>query len=75
MPDDLDILNTLLEDDHREEWEDEWVSPSCEYGPMSGDLNKCDRCGCKKNAKFRDDGLQADGWEEEDIESEVEEIW
>ena len=44
-----DILETLDDEEHREDWEDEWVCPSCEYGPMHGDLEKCDRCGCKKD--------------------------
>ena len=29
-----DILETLDDEEHREDWEDEWVCPSCEYGPM-----------------------------------------
>ena len=55
-----------------EDWEDEWVCPSCEYGPMHGDLEKCDRCGCKKDQKFNEYGLDDDGWGEET--EEVEEI-
>ena len=73
MPDDLDILNTILEDDHREEWEDEWMCPSCEYGPMASEANKCERCGCKKDQKFNEHGLDDDGWGEET--EEVEEIY
>ena len=42
---------------------------------MKADDTKCERCGCKKDAKFRDDGLdyEEDGWGEE--KEEVEEIW
>ena len=49
----MDEWDILLEDeDNKEEWEHEWTCPSCEFGPMHGDLDKCDRCGCKKDKKF-----------------------
>ena len=73
-PDDFeDILDTLEDEDRREEWEDEWVCQQCEYGPMHGDLDKCDRCGCKKDKKFKEyDDFEDDGWgEEKEIVEEI----
>jgi hypothetical protein len=73
MVDDWDIL---LEDDEgkKEAWEHEWVCQSCEFGPMHGDLDKCDRCGCKKDKKFRDNiEYEDDGWGEQ--KETVEEIF
>ena len=72
----MDEWDILLEDeDKKEDWENEWVCPSCEFGPMHGDKVKCERCGCRKDKKFRDDGVEfdEDGWGEE--KETVEEIW
>ena len=51
------------------------VCQACEFGPMHGDKNKCDRCSCKKDQKFREDGLELDddGWGDE--KETVEEIY
>ena len=35
--------------------------------------DKCSRCGAKSGKTYQDEELT--GWEDEDIESEVEEIW
>ena len=42
---------------------------------MHGDMDKCDRCGCKKDKKFSEDGLELDddGWGEE--KEAIEEIY
>ncbi len=39
---------------------------------MEADLTKCDRCGCKKDQKFKAYGDDDDGWGEE--AEEVEEL-
>ena len=72
ITDDWDIL---LSEDEENEWDNEWICQACEHGPMKADDTKCERCGCKKDAKFRDDGMdyEEDGWGEE--KEEVEEIW
>ena len=44
----------------------------CEHGPMDEADDKCTRCG-KKNSQYANEEIT--GWEDEDIESEVEEIW
>ena len=45
----------------------------CEHGPMTESDDKCTRCGAK-NSQFHGE-KEITGWEDEDIESEVEEIW
>ena len=59
----------------KNEWDEEWFCPSCEFGPIAEDKGKCDRCGCKNEQKFIDDGLELDedGWGEE--KETVEEIY
>ena len=72
----MDEWDILLEDEEqKEEWEHEWFCQACELGPMHGDKNKCDRCSCKKDQKFREDGLELDddGWGDE--KETVEEIY
>tara|TARA_B100001142_G_scaffold318096_1_gene359818 strand:+ start:1557 stop:1796 length:240 start_codon:yes stop_codon:yes gene_type:complete len=67
-----DMLETLEDEEQRQPWEDEWMCPSCEHGPMDADSTKCGRCGCKKDQKFKLFGDDDDGWGEET--DEVEEI-
>ena len=71
--DDWDIL--LDTGEEKNKWDEEWFCPSCEFGPIAEDKGKCDRCGCKKDQKFREDGLELDddGWGEE--KETVEEIY
>ena len=45
----------------------------CEHGPMDEKDDKCTRCGAK-NSQYQGEE-EITGWEDEDIESEVEEIW
>tara|TARA_Y100001970_G_scaffold75346_1_gene95473 strand:- start:1583 stop:1795 length:213 start_codon:yes stop_codon:yes gene_type:complete len=69
--DDLDqILSdvALEEDNHELDW---WCS-DCEHGPMTEKEHKCSRCGAKSGKVYDND---SDGWEDEDVEAEVEEIW
>ncbi len=70
--DDLDkILSDVdLEEDNQQE---DWWCSDCEHGPMTEKENRCSRCGAKSGKTYQDEEM--DGWEAEDIESEVEEIW
>ena len=51
----------------------QWWCMDCEHGPMDEKDDKCTRCGTKNSQFHGKDELT--GWEDEDIESEVEEIW
>ena len=76
MIDELDnILNTIdLEEEKLDvEENEEWYCEDCEHGPMDEKDDKCSRCGTK-NSQYQS-GEEITGWEDEDIESEVEEIW
>ena len=70
------ILNDIdLEEEKnevKEEYVDDWYCTDCEHGPMTESDDKCNRCG-KKKSQYGNDEIT--GWEDEDIESEVEEIW
>ena len=57
----------------KENYADEWWCMDCEHGPMDEKDDKCSRCGTK-NSQYHHD-KEITGWEDEDIESEVEEIW
>jgi len=75
--DELDniLSNIDLEEEKnevKEEYVDDWYCQDCEHGPMDEKDDKCDRCGVK-NSQYA--GEEITGWEDEDIESEVEEIW
>ena len=75
--DELDniLSNIDLEEEKaevKENYTDEWWCMDCEHGPMDEKDDKCDRCGAK-NSQYADEEMT--GWEDEDIESEVEEIW
>ena len=75
MIDELDnILNTIdLEEEKLDvEKNEEWYCEDCEHGPMAEKENKCSRCGAKHGKHYEE---EMTGWEDEDIESEVEEIW
>ena len=50
-----------------------WWCLECEHGPMTEKETKCSRCGAKNGKFYNDEELT--GWEDEDIESEVEEIY
>ena len=70
--DDLDkILSDVALDEEKQS--EDWWCQDCEHGPMTEKENKCSRCGAKSGKAYNDEEM--DGWEDEDIESEVEEIW
>ena len=71
---DLDniLSNIDLEEDKLETEEKDWYCGDCEHGPMMDDDTNCSRCGAKHGVKHKE---EMTGWESEDIESEVEEIW
>ena len=76
--DDLDniLSNIDLEEEKQDakgEYADEWWCMDCEHGPMDEKDDKCSRCGAKNSQYQGQEELT--GWEDEDIESEVEEIW
>ena len=72
IPDDIDkiLSDAILEEEKLDH--EEWWCLECEHGPMNEKDDKCTRCG-EKNSQYRHD--ETDGWEDEDIESEVEEIY
>tara|TARA_S200000501_G_scaffold290718_1_gene275803 strand:- start:982 stop:1212 length:231 start_codon:yes stop_codon:yes gene_type:complete len=75
--DELDniLSNIDLEEEKnevKEEYVDDWYCMDCEHGPMGEKDDECTRCGAK-NSQYVNEEIT--GWEDEDIESEVEEIW
>ena len=76
MIDDLDnIMNTIDLEEEIEDTEDtakDWYCTDCEHGPMMDTETNCSRCGAKHGKHYHE---EMTGWEDEDIESEVEEIW
>ena len=66
------ILNDVALEETKDEYADEWWCIECEHGPMTEKDDKCSRCGAKSGKVYDSD---SDGWEDEDIESEVEEIF
>jgi len=76
--DELDniLSNIDLEEEKnevKEEYVDDWYCMDCEHGPMNESDDKCTRCGAKNSQYHGEEEIT--GWEDEDIESEVEEIW
>ena len=73
--DDLDniLTNIDLEEDKIETEVEDWYCDDCEHGPMMTSESHCTRCGAKH--RFHKKEEEITGWEDEDIESEVEEIW
>jgi len=71
---DLDniLSNIDLEEQKLETEEKDWYCEDCEHGPMMDKDTNCSRCGVKHSSHQVE---EMTGWEEEDIESEVEEIW
>ena len=71
--DDLDkILSDVALEEEKQQVE-EWWCEDCEHGPMTEKEDKCSRCGTRSGKVHHEEELT--GWEDEDIESEVEEIW
>ena len=73
--DDLDnILTSIdLEEEKLETEEKDWYCSSCEHGPMMDNDTNCSRCGEKHSANHHEEEMT--GWEEPELEEEVEEIW
>ena len=73
IPDDIDkiLSDAILEEEKLDH--EEWWCLECEHGPMNEKETKCSRCGAKNGKFYNDEELT--GWEDEDIESEVEEIY
>jgi Zn finger protein HypA/HybF involved in hydrogenase expression len=75
--DELDrILSDVAIEEERLEIEEEqkdWYCDDCEHGPMVEKDTHCSRCGIRGVKEYEDESM--DGWEEEDIESEVDEIY
>ena len=73
IPDDIDkILSDAILEEEKLDHEERWCL-ECEHGPMTEKETKCSRCGAKNGKFYNDEELT--GWEDEDIESEVEEIY
>ena len=75
--DELDrILSDVAIEEERLEVEEEdqqdWYCTDCEHGPMMDNDTHCSRCGARHKAHKEE---EMTGWEDEDIESEVEEIY
>ena len=66
------ILSDVALEETKDELHDEWWCIACEHGPMTEKEDKCSRCGTKSGKVYNND---SDGWEDEDIEAEVEEIF
>ena len=47
----------------------------CDYGPMNDEHDKCGRCGEPHPTMKKRDTTNEDGWEDENIEAELEEIY
>ena len=71
--DELDNILSNIAQEEEKDYADEWWCMDCEHGPMNENHDKCTRCGAR-NSQFQGKE-EMDGWEDEDIESEVEEIW
>ena len=71
-----EILSSIdLEEEKTEvkdEYVDDWYCQDCEHGPMMESDDRCTRCGAK-NSQYHEN--EVTGWEDPDVESEVEEIW
>ena len=73
IQDDIDkILSDAILEEEKLDKEELWCL-ECEHGPMTEKETKCSRCGAKNGKFYNDEELT--GWEDEDIESEVEEIY
>ena len=72
--DDLDniLTNIDLEEEKLDTEDKDWYCHSCEHGPMMDNDTNCTRCGTKHSFHQEE---EISGWEDEDIEAEVEEIF
>ena len=63
------------EENKSTEYADDWYCMECDYGPMNDEHDKCGRCGEPHPTMKKNNRVDEDGWEDEDIESELEEIY
>jgi uncharacterized paraquat-inducible protein A len=70
--DDWDKILSDVDLEEEKDHTDDWWCSSCEHGPMTEKETKCSRCGTKNGKVYNEEPT---GWEDEDIESEVEEIY
>ena len=69
-----DILSNIdLEEQKMETEEKDWYCDTCEHGPMMDNDTNCTRCGEKHGVNHHVEEMT--GWEEPELEEEVEEIW
>ena len=73
IPDDIDkiLSDAILEEEKLDH--EEWWCLECEHGPNNVKVTKFWSCWAKNGKFYNDEELT--GWEDEDIESEVEEIY
>jgi uncharacterized paraquat-inducible protein A len=71
----IDSLDMEEEDNQNLEYADDWYCMECDYGPMNDEHDKCGRCGEPHPTMKKKTRVNEDGWEDEDIESELEEIY
>ena len=71
----IDSLDMEEEDNQNLEYADDWYCMSCDYGPMNDEHDKCERCDEPHPTIKKGTKVNEDGWEDEDIESELEEIY
>jgi len=65
----IDLEEELIETEDKAK---DWYCGDCEHGPMMDNDTHCSRCGAK-HSHYQEEEMT--GWEDEDIESEVEEIY
>ena len=65
----------MEEENKLTEYADDWYCMECDYGPMNDEHDKCGRCGEPHPTMKKKTRVNEDGWEDEDIESELEEIY
>ena len=65
----------MEEENKSTEFADDWYCMECDYGPMNDEHDKCGRCGEPHPTMKKNNRVDEDGWEDEDIESELEEIY
>ena len=71
----IDSLDMEDEDNQNLEYADDWYCMECDYGPMNDEHDKCERCDEPHPTMKKGTKVNEDGWEDEDIESELEEIY
>ena len=72
MIDDWDKILNDMDSEEEKDHVDDWWCRQCEHGPMTKKESKCSRCGDRSGKIYDND---SNGWEDEDIEAEVEEIY